>query len=341
MPAKRVVYLFGAGATIAEASYAGIEEPLSLEHISELVIKEAKKRRLPKDILAEIQPDDIQDIELYISLLESMQTIKYSDMTKKLRSIFCETIQKNLTIGKEPIKPVLEMALLQMHQSVAKEEEIKGAISVNYDSLLDYSFNEIYDGVNYGIKCVCSSGDYHIRNDTVPLIKLHGSFNWRRSYPLIEIDEQQAKSGKQTEMLWIPPSIQKTRDMYPFNILWGKAFELLDCDILRIVGCRLSQNDWGLISLIFSTQMRTDGAYSIELINSNESGSDIRKRNGFLKNVKVLEEMEGFIDIAKYGSMNPFLSWLQRKISLFRENNLCTGDENLEYVNEIMGVKVR
>jgi hypothetical protein len=342
MPAKKIVYLFGAGATIAEATYAGIVEPLSLEHISGLVVEKARRRKVLKEILGHIQPDDIKDIELYISLLESLQIRKYTDMTNILRSLFCAIIQEKLLVDNAPLKPTLSMALLQMHKAIEDQEELKGAISLNYDSLLDHAFNEIHHGLNYGIKCKCSAttDDYVLEQDSVPLIKLHGSFNWKRSFPLITIDEQQAQSGEQSEMLWLPPSIEKERDMYPFNTLWGKAYEILDCDILRIVGCKLSQNDWGLISLLFNTQLRTDDAYQIELITSHDSGLAIRSRNGFLKNVKALGELEGCQLIVKYGTQNVFESWLKNKISMLRQNGLCIGEQYLDYVNEIMGVKM-
>jgi len=341
MPAKRIVYLFGAGATIAEASYAGVVEPLSLVHISELVIEKAKKRQALKEILEHIQPDDIKDIEFYISLLESLQIRKYSDITNTLRSLFCKTIQERLMVDDAPLEPTLSMALLQMHRAIEEKEELKGAISLNYDSLLDHAFNKIHNGLNYWIKCKVSGSthDYSLNPRSVPLIKLHGSFNWRRGFPSITIDERQAQSGEQAEMLWLPPSIEKERSYYPFNTLWGKAFELLDCDVLRIVGCKLSQNDWGLTSLLFNTQLRTDKAYQIELINSHEGGLEIRERNGFLKNVKVLGELEGCKPIAKYGTQNVFESWLKTKILLLREKGLCVNERGLNYVNKIMGVR--
>jgi hypothetical protein len=339
MTAKRIVYLFGAGATMAEASYAGIVEPLSLEHISELVIENAKKRRKLKPMLGYLQPDDIKDIELYISLLESLKTKKYSNMTSVLRSLFCQILERNLLQNNTLIKPVLTMALLQMHEAIREKEELKGAISLNYDSLLDHAFNEIYGGLNYGVKsrCADTTNDYNIDGNRIPLIKLHGSFNWRRGFPYITVDEQQALSGEQEEMLWLPPSIEKERDSYPFNILWGKAFELLDCDVLRIVGCNLSQNDWGLLSLLFTTQLKTDEAYQIELIKSHAGGLAIRSRNGFLKHVRVFGELEGCKEIAEYGTQNVFESWLKIKISTLREKDLCSSNQGLVYINKIMG----
>ena len=43
MSAKKVVYLLGAGSTIAEAFYAGIEQKLTLRDVSELVVEKAKE----------------------------------------------------------------------------------------------------------------------------------------------------------------------------------------------------------------------------------------------------------------------------------------------------------
>jgi len=72
MPPKRIVYLFGAGATIAEAAHAGIEQKLSLSDISERVVQKAKRKNSLRNLLGDIPATNIRDIELYISLLESL-----------------------------------------------------------------------------------------------------------------------------------------------------------------------------------------------------------------------------------------------------------------------------
>jgi hypothetical protein len=316
-----------------------VEKPLSLAQVSEEVIKKAKKKKILKELLEHIKRPDGIDIEHYISLLEALRIRKYDVMADELRKLFCATIQEGVAPENVLIEPKIEMALLQMHNAIPTEETLSGVISLNYDSLLDHAFNKINEGIDYGIKCKCPTGEYRIRTDheAIPLIKLHGSFNWRRSFPYITIDEAQTGLNPQTEMLWIPPSVGKVRDSYPFNALWGRAFEVLDCDILRIVGCKLSQNDWGLISLLFSTQLRSDEAYKIELVNSQERGLEIRERTKFLRNVTVLHELEGCIDIARYGTENVFESWLKSKISFLQEKNLCNGTEGLNYVNKLMG----
>lgn len=259
MHTKRIVYLFGAGATIAEAQFAGIDKDLSLKSTSEMVIERAKSQSETKDLLENISKDDIIDIERYISLLEDMRIQKYVDLAAKLRSMFCECIKSNLCLGGTQITPKLTMALFQMHGigEVKKVEELKGAITLNYDSLLDHAFNEVFGSINYGISCKCVCKTYRISQEGSPLIKLHGSFNWRRGFPNIIIDE--SYSCTQEEMMWIPPGIEKEREGYPFSLLWGNAYELLDCDVLRIIGCSLSQNDWGLTSLLFKARARPDG----------------------------------------------------------------------------------
>ena len=59
----------------------------------------------------------------------------------------------------------------------------------------------------------------------------------------------------------------------------GRARELLDCDVLRIIGCNLGPNDWDLVSLLFSTRHTHVSAapYSIEVISAFETADRIRE----------------------------------------------------------------
>ena len=104
---KKVAYLFGAGATIGEWQYAAGEngEKLSLKSVSESAISKAKETAGYNEILSEVNADDITDIELFISLLESIHTKKFSDLVGLLRSLFCIGIQENLMIRNAPIEP--------------------------------------------------------------------------------------------------------------------------------------------------------------------------------------------------------------------------------------------
>ena len=52
--ANKVVYLFGAGTSKAEAATSGIESLLSLGDVSEIVIKKARKKHSLRPILDHI-----------------------------------------------------------------------------------------------------------------------------------------------------------------------------------------------------------------------------------------------------------------------------------------------
>lgn len=339
--ADKIAYLFGAGATMGEWQYTVGEtgENLSLRSVSESAMTKAKEKKVFMNTLGKVNVDDIKDIEHYISLLESIHVKKYSDLVSLLRSCFCQSIQENLMFRGTLIEPNLTMALLEMHKAISEEEEFVGAISLNYDNLLDRAYQGVFKGVNYGARCLRGKSGYTINERLPLLLKLHGSFNWRRGVKTIILDEKQAKRPEQQQMLWIPPSIQKERDTYPFNLLWGKAFEMLNCDILRIIGCRLSQNDWGLISLLFNTQLTSGQAYKIQLICPHEEGTEIRNRNGFLTNVYALGELDNCQDFVDNPPINPYKSWLLSKLSFHSEKGVAFEELGLPHIDLITGVK--
>ncbi len=318
MRPQNIVYLFGAGTTMAEAGHAGIENKLSLRGVSEKVVQKAKKVGALNYLLGDISSENIVDIERYISLLESLGIRKYAEAASKLKDMFCECTQEGLIQGGKPIEPELAMALLEMHNAadISKIEQLKGIITLNYDNLLDRAFNKVLGGVNFGIAWNRKFGKYKISERGPVLIKLHGSFNWKHDFPIRVIDQGKG-AGEEEEMIWVPPGIQKEVNRYPFNLLWGKAFELLDCDVLRIVGCSLSQNDWALMSLLFFSQLKSNRGYQIELINSHEEGMNIRQENGFLKHVKVLGELDNCQEFVDVPPKNVFETWLKIKLNSF------------------------
>lgn len=92
--------------------------------------------------------------------------------------------------------------------------------------------------------------------------------------------------------LWIPPGIRKAKDRYPFNLVWGLAREVLDCDVLRVVGCRLGPSDWDLISLLFSTRHSNQGRddpYVVEIIDSPRHAMQLKADYPYLDVLSVLE----------------------------------------------------
>jgi len=147
-----------------------------------------------------------------------------------------------------------------------------------------------------------------------PLLKLHGSFDWFFDVNMDKILVR--KSGNINTMQWIPPRLNKEYLNYPYNIIHGKAYELLvQCDILRVIGCGLNQNDIGLISLLFKTQKKGANPYSIDIIGSRPTRKNISERLGMLLTfAESFYENNDWGKLGKPDTENPFLDWLYFKI---------------------------
>ena len=175
---------------------------------------------------------------------------------------------------------ILYAALVDMHQVADNEERLNGFLTLNYDVLLERAIIEALGReVNFGIAPLDET-DRH-----VTVLKMHGSFGWSKNWPI----ETDLRHG---EGVWIPPGIKKPKNDYPFNVIWGRARELLDCDVLRIIGCNLGSNDWDLVSLLFSTRLThvSARAYSIEVISDFETADRIGKQFPYL-DVRWLPEL--------------------------------------------------
>ena len=168
-------------------------------------------------------------------------------------------------------------------------EKLSGILTLNYDDYIEAAITSVYDiadSVDFGIA-------FHQRRSTrrITLLKLHGSFNWKDCWPV-----QLIADGDSAEPLWIPPGIQKAKGGYPFNVLWGRAREMLQCDLLRVVGCRLSPNDWDLLSLLFTTRHASDLdalPYVVEVIDSPGRAEELKRRYPFL-------DVRSILDITEY-----------------------------------------
>ena len=152
-----------------------------------------------------------------------------------------------------------------------------------------------------------------------PLLKLHGSFNWDR----ITID------GRQRSVQIIPIGNNKNYLFPPYNFIWGKAYELLKkCDVLRIVGCSLNQNDLGLIDLLFKAHSDKGESIKIKIIDFQPTNGyhSIKNNYGFFPNIIDPNPSQELIDlndreelliadkqISDTQNGNPFKIWLKAK----------------------------
>jgi hypothetical protein len=308
---KRVVYLFGAGASQAEASLESDSVSLLMSNIKDGIYKKISNIKTGgvRELINELAGENV-DVEQLITLYESSGNKKHKRFSKLLKKYFREEIQEQISkLDKGGrFSPNLYSALIDMHEIEDFDEELMGIMTLNYEDLIERAVKRVKGAVNYSFELTKTPIGTKI--DGILVLKLHGSFNWRNEFPISLRDNIK----EEEDILWIPPGVEKHREKYPFNIIWGKAQELLDCDILRIVGCSLSQNDWHLVSLLYTTQKLNRNAkeYIIEIINCPLSEGeetreiwgeeDISKKYPHLriKQIYELQEIREFVLTSLY-----------------------------------------
>ncbi|MFZ2456832.1 MAG: SIR2 family protein [Candidatus Altiarchaeia archaeon] len=284
------------------------------------------------------------DIEHYITLFETIDDAEYKKAARTLKSYFQDYFKQNLFSGENRLHPHLTQALLDYHKIPGVNETLNGVISLNYEDLTDLAFRNVYGGVNYNIKILSQNLDQAIP----PLLKLHGSFNWKKTSPISVVDRITELSESDT--YWIPPGVLKNKEVYPYNMIWGRAREIMiDCEVLRIVGCSLNRNDWGLLELLFQTQRLANGkrGFNIELIDFNDVGQNIKQSYPFLRNLETLydladlrklHELNKDVDISNYWSdtQNIFEAWLKMKGELLEARQIEITSHNPHF-SKFMG----
>ncbi|MCP5066959.1 MAG: hypothetical protein GY946_10365, partial [bacterium] len=279
-PKKRVAYLLGSGATQGAIEHAGGRTNQVMEGLR-IDLAQRTRDRVVKGF-----DSDPQLLQLVNSILEGAdfeQLVTFFDDTpseqfrkfgRELREVFSRLLRERLDEVETTIDgkvPELFAALIDMHSVGANTEELSGILSLNYDVFVERAAEQIlHREVDYGLD------DSHA-DEAVRVLKLHGSFGWEAVWP-VEFTMHHTGTN------WIPPGIRKDKDRYPFNALWGRARGILDCDILRIIGCNLGPNDWDLVSLIFSSKYsnRQRSDMQIEVIGSIALWESISKQFPYL-----------------------------------------------------------
>ena len=314
---KKIVYLFGAGATHAElanlypkrigdANFLK-KNGLLMADVSKRVCEGAKEDGdFSKKIRNLLSPAGLSNIELFISLIEKNE-IKSDDIVDSLKKRIKKDIEDRLTKARLQ-KFYLHKALFEIHQRNTREEML-GIISLNYDRVLDEAYENVRGKEpNY---CLSSEG-----SNELPLLKLHGGFDL---------------SYRGTKLPIITPGIEKNYLELPYNFVWGRALELLiDCDLLRVVGCSLSQNDLGLVDLLFKAHLARKEPFIMQLIAFDPQDNKIKENYGFFPKIETAIEIEGGLEggiisdqsirDSNTGS-NPFKIWLKAKIERMMNNN--------------------
>lgn len=178
-----------------------------------------------------------------------------------------------------------------------EKEEVIGFISLNYDDVLDRAYTKYYGRPNY-----CFTLDETMPSTNVPLLKLHGSFNWSDA----------RMRGRPRTIEIIPLGSIKSYVHAPYASIWNRALEVLvNCDRLRVVGCSLSPNDVHLIDLLFKAHLERQEPFDIDVIASANAGENIRANYGFFPKINTLVEIENMI--SERDPPNPFELWLKYK----------------------------
>ena len=286
----RVVYLVGAGASHAcvdrVKSPHGIlmrdlAQPIRLR-LQELVNRDYFGDANLIDLFNEVITDDT-DFEHIMTFLAESPSKLHRQFANDMREAFEHVLRKRLQLiygetGGNPVE--LYKVLLDMHAIEGVPEVLNGIITTNYDEYIEDAITQMCScQVDFGFGKHRTWGELK----GPPLLKLHGSFGWQDTWPIA--------FGDGDEPLWIPPGVQKAKQMYPFSVIWGLAREILACDVLRIIGCRLSANDWDLISLLFTTRHVGDTyrPYSVEVIDDPSRAEDLKEAFPYLEVQSLFE----------------------------------------------------
>lgn len=328
----KIVYLIGSGATMAEMQHEGIESYLKMTEIEKGILEMSINAN---GKYAELHDRFVLtpklDIELIMSLLEGCtfsESAGFKEVCEELKKLFRIYLISQIT--EKSIEAKILSSLLHIHKEyghyMGKEgEELIGVLTINYDSLIEEAYNSIYGGVNFGYPF--KSHIYKNDGSLPPLLKLHGSFNWRINKNVLEISKEFEKREYEDDFSgWIPPSVYKKPEGIVESI-WNEAAKLLNrCNTLRVVGSSLRREDFALLSLIFTSQIKSQRIFNIELIVDDEeaAGSD-EKPEGIMQRLPFLGGMVNFSRLDVYqeryvGTDNSFKDWLGMKIAEIERN---------------------
>lgn len=332
---NKIVYLLGAGATQAEVDYLGAEPVnLLMADTDRDGVASRVFNRLPRKWRLFLGEAGGIDLEKLISLLVACGVDSLSGLAEQIRRRYFWDIRNNLVAAGIIQRPRLAQCLLEMHAiEVFKRdvEVLSGVLTTNHDGLLQIASQQALGEVNLGFPFDSDELKPAGADATPPILQLHGSFTWRFAVP-IKVYKLRRDSPYSKDTSWIPPTILKESKNYPFNKVTALAYELLakKCDVLRIVGSSLTQNDWNVLSLIFNAQRHREivkgSAFKVELIVSQATGERIFEQCSYLKNLFPI----GFLSEGNFAPYkknrripsdmeNVFAYWLKEKIYYHRK----------------------
>lgn len=284
---KKVLYLLGAGATHGVLQALDRTVKLMPNDIRDTIFNKFKNQPPIDDPDAWTEFTTTPDVEHFISILEYQNKFSAAErIRKEYRDAIVGIAGR---ASRQPARKNLYSVLLDYQLNLARvhlNEELLGFVSFNYEDILENTITKFYRPVSY----IFDHPKANRNGRPVEVYKLHGSFNWINTRP---IKIERMSEARKKAAIWIPPGVDKKKDSYPFNLLWGELTEKLQkCDVLRVIGCSLSRNDWGFIPMVYTMRHFTSKPpFEIEIIASPGTADAILWNYGYLKNIKSMLQM--------------------------------------------------
>ena len=291
---RKVAYLIGAGGSHACVKTLGSPNGILMSDLATDLVAGVRHLVQSDDqfrpllgVVNEIVGEEA-DFEHLITFFDESPSAVHRAFADEMRKVFEGVLNARLQeiemeYGRK--RTSLYAALFDMYNVRGIDESLRGVLTLNYDDYIEVAASEIHDMSRIDL-------DFGVSTDKAQrswFLKLHGSLAWEDAWPV-----RRREAGSSSRPLWIPPGIRKAKERYPFNVLWGLARDVLNCDVLRIIGCRLGPSDWDLISLLFGTRHANrdrDLPYSIEIIDSPIHAARLQESYPYL-DVKSLFEID-------------------------------------------------
>lgn len=319
--ATKVLYLFGAGATLGALKHVGRGLEFGTGDVASKVTdlaggyasqsiatgddKEGTVVPIHDEIINFLGHKGL-DMEHLLTTLDELHSQQQSSVLRRLYYRAIKQYQDQVINENDVIRKTLYYYLVEACAYRPKadpklsdsstlefvnDEHCIGFMTLNYDEIFENAV-AAFRSENSNAGGIYSVGDYeaidsHKHNallqDGTPYLKLHGSVGWQLSR---QVDSE--SSGNHVSagnVLWVPPGIHKRYAGYPFNALWGRASELISqAQILRVIGCSLSHNDWDLIPMLFQYQKLrpSNPPLKIEFIGNKEDHCRVKKSYQYL-----------------------------------------------------------
>ena len=291
---KKVAYLIGAGGSHAcvkrlDSPHGILMSDLATGLVSriKLLVESDDQYRPLLGVVNDIISEEA-NFEHLITFFDESPSAVHRAFADSMRKVFEDVLNarlQNIELDYGRDRMSLYAALFDMYNVKGIDESLHGVLTLNYDDYIEVAAAEIHDSHHIDLDFCAATNE----SQRSWYLKLHGSFAWEDAWPI-----RRRSAGSSSRPLWIPPGIRKGKERYPFNLLWGLACDVLNCDVLRVIGCSLGPSDWDLISLLFGTRhanQERDLPYSIEIIDSPKQAARLKRSYPYL-DVKSLFEID-------------------------------------------------